>query len=143
MIAIDTNLLVHAHRRDATMHAKAAACLKELAGAGSQWGICHHSLVEFYGVVTRRNLWARPSPPEVALDQMQAWRESPSFHLLLDNEISLEWMERLARQAKLQGAVIHDARIAACCLSHGATELWTVDRDFSLFPQLKTRNPLA
>lgn len=41
-----------------------------------------------------------------------------------------------------RGALIHDARIAACCLTGGVGELWTVDRDFSRFPALKTRNPL-
>jgi predicted nucleic acid-binding protein len=29
------------------------------------------------------------------------------------------------------------------CLQHGVRELWTADRDFSAFPQLKTHNPLV
>jgi len=32
--------------------------------------------------------------------------------------------------------------VAALCLEHGITELWTADRDFSRFPALKVRNPL-
>ncbi len=44
--------------------------------------------------------------------------------------------------AKSQGAAIHDARIAAICLSHGVAELWSADRDFSRFPTLSVRNPL-
>lgn len=38
---------------------------------------------------------------------------------------------------------IHDARIAALYLHHGVTELWSADRDFSFFPQLRVRNPLV
>jgi predicted nucleic acid-binding protein len=38
--------------------------------------------------------------------------------------------------------MVHDARIAAICIGHGVTELWTADRDFSRFPTLATRNPL-
>ncbi len=45
-------------------------------------------------------------------------------------------------QARIAGGKLHDARIAAVCLNHGVDELWTADRDFSLFPGLKTRNPL-
>jgi predicted nucleic acid-binding protein len=41
------------------------------------------------------------------------------------------------------GPLVHDARIAALCLAHGVTELWTLNRDFSRFPALKTRNPLG
>jgi hypothetical protein len=43
----------------------------------------------------------------------------------------------------LEGSRIHDARIAAICLHHGVGELWSADRDFSAFPQLKVRNPLV
>jgi predicted nucleic acid-binding protein len=41
------------------------------------------------------------------------------------------------------GPLFHDARIAAICLSHGVTALWTADRDFSRFPALRTHNPLV
>jgi len=44
-------------------------------------------------------------------------------------------------ETKVAGPRIHDARIAAVCLAHGVTELWTADRDFSRFPALRTRNP--
>jgi hypothetical protein len=43
----------------------------------------------------------------------------------------------------IAGPLVHDARIAAICLQHGVRELWTADRDFSRFPQLKTVNPLV
>jgi hypothetical protein len=48
----------------------------------------------------------------------------------------------LLETSGVAGAKVHDARIAALCLSHGVAELWTADRDFSRFPSLTTRNPL-
>lgn len=42
----------------------------------------------------------------------------------------------------LKGPMIHDARIAAICLSHGVKKLWTCDRDFARFPSLRHENPL-
>ena len=64
--------------------------------------------------------------------------------LALDFETPRAWevIARLARRAKLVGPKVHDARIAAICLSHGVDVLFTADRDFSHFPDLKTRNPL-
>jgi predicted nucleic acid-binding protein len=41
------------------------------------------------------------------------------------------------------GPQVHDARVAALCRLHGIRELWTADRDFSRFPQLRVRNPLV
>jgi hypothetical protein len=45
-------------------------------------------------------------------------------------------------RAGLAGGAVHDARIAAICMAHGVGELWTRDRDFSRFPDLRTRDPL-
>jgi predicted nucleic acid-binding protein len=44
---------------------------------------------------------------------------------------------------KVTGPLVHDARVAALCLSHGIRELWSADRDFDRFPQLKVTNPLV
>jgi predicted nucleic acid-binding protein len=37
----------------------------------------------------------------------------------------------------------HDARVAAICLQHGVTKLFSADRDFSKLPELQTVNPLT
>jgi predicted nucleic acid-binding protein len=83
-----------------------------------------------------------PSSPLQAEDQIAAWRESPSLRILTDSTEDLSQLLKVANAAKVQGPMIHDARIANCCLSHGVNELWTVDRDFGRFKALKTRNPL-
>lgn len=44
-----------------------------------------------------------------------------------------EWQAR-ARKCLVDLGKVYDARIAAVCLDHGVAELWTADRDFSLFP---------
>lgn len=143
MIALDTNILVHGHRRDAALHGEASKVIRELAEGVAPWGICYHSLVEFYAVVTRAGLWQVPSRPEQAMEQIAAWRESPSLRILHDAEDSLEVLGQLALGGAVTGGMVHDARIVACCLVHGVDELWTVDRDFSRFPRLRYRNPLA
>lgn len=48
----------------------------------------------------------------------------------------------LARPARLQEPIIHDARIAAICHYHGVRELWSAERDFSRFAAVQVRNPL-
>jgi hypothetical protein len=142
MIALDTNILVHAHRRNASLHLEANNCLRELSEAAAPWFVCFHSLVEFYGIVTHPKIWATPSTPTQGADQIAAWRESPSLRILTDLPDHIDKLLELASAGKVVGPMIHDARIASCCLSHGVRELWTIDRDFSRFPELKARNPL-
>lgn len=142
MIALDTNILVHAHRRDASLHEVAKDCVKELAENPIPWAICYHSLIEFYGIITQPRIWSSPSSPEQAKKQIFAWKESPSLKILTDTPDDIGDLLNLASVAKVTGAMIHDARIANCCVVNGIRELWTVDRDFSRFPKLRTRNPL-
>jgi len=143
MIAADTNLLVHAHQREASLHAKAKEVIRSLAESPTPWAVCLHCFVEFYGVVTHPKLWQKPSTPEQALDQISAWRDSPSLRVLCDTSGVLDKLAELAVSGNVRGALIHDARIAASCLAGGVGELWTVDRDFSRFPAIKSRNPLV
>jgi len=142
MIAVDTNLLVHAHQREASLHEKAKEVIRNLAQSPTPWAVCLHCFVEFYGVVTHPKLWKQPSTPEEAIDQIRAWQESPSLRVLCDTPGVLDKLAEFAVNGTVRGALIHDARIAASCLVGGVGELWTVDRDFSRFPALKTRNPL-
>lgn len=142
MIAVDTNILVHAHRRDASLHERAQSLVRQLAESATPWAVCYHTLVEFYAVVTRRGLWQRPSTPKLAINQIEAWRESPSLRILHDTDHSLGLLQALAAAASVTGGKIHDARITAWCETQGIHKLWTVDRDFSRFPQLRCRNLL-
>jgi predicted nucleic acid-binding protein len=52
-------------------------------------------------------------------------------------------LRKSAVARRVSGPLIHDARIAALCRQHGVTELWSADRDFSRFPDLKVVNPLV
>ena len=78
-----------------------------------------------------------------ALAAVDAWVAAGNVNLLSESPGYFEKLRDLTLAAKLSGPRIHDARIAALCLHHGVHELWTADRDFSMFPKLKTRNPLV
>ena len=99
--------------------------------------------MEFYGIATHQKIWEKASSPLEASDQIAAWRESPSLRILADLPEHINSLMELADAGKISGPMIHDARIANCCLSYGVQELWTVDRDFSRFPKLTTKNPLV
>ena len=79
---------------------------------------------------------------DVALDAVRRLLTSLSGGFLAEGEGYLDALERIARPALLQGAIVHDARIAALCVYHGVRVLWSADRDFSRFPDLTVVNPL-
>ncbi len=143
MIAVDTNVLVYAHREDSAWHDAAYGCVGSLAEQRDPWAIPWPCIHEFLAIVTHPRIYNPPTPLATALDQVQAWLESPSLVLIAETEEYWQRLERVLRSARSSGPRIHDARIAALCLEHGITELWTADRDFSRFPALRVRDPLV
>ena len=142
MIAVDTNILVYAHRKDSEFHEPASTLLRALAEGAHAWSIAWPSVHEFYSIVTHPRIYRPPTPPERALAQIDAWLASPSLVLL--GETSKHWtnLRAMIVEARIEGARVHDARIAALCVQHGVRELLSADRDFSRFPQIAVRNPL-
>ena len=142
MIAVDTNILVAAHRRDHPFFERASTIVRELAEGQEAWGIPLHSLIEFYGKVTHKRIWVRPSTPAESWAQIEAWKKSPTLTLLSTSLQVLPLLRNICESHHVGGASIHDARIAATCLQHKVSVLLTFDRDFSRFSELRTRNPL-
>lgn len=142
MIAIDTNLLVYAHRSDAAFHEAARNCVEQLVGSGAPWALPWPCVHEFIAVVTHPRIYKRPTPLAQAMAELRALAASGNAHLLAEAPGYFERLEALATAAHVSGGAIHDARIAALCLNHGVRELWSADRDFSRFANLRVRNPL-
>lgn len=142
LIAIDTNILVHAHRRDSDWHERAAALIKELAEGRIQWAVPWPCMHEFIAVVTHPRIYAPPSSVGQAAAQVDAWIASPSLALLGESRDHWPVLRELVLNGRIHGPLVHDARVAALCLTHGVRELLTADRDFSRFPKLSVRNPL-
>ena len=143
MIAIDTNLLVYAHRAESSFHADAARSITELAEGRGAWAIPWPCVHEFYSIVTHPGIFTTPTPVDLALRQIDIWLEAPGLHLLGESDQHWPLLRKLLGKGKVPGPMVHDARIAALCLSHGVSELWSADRDFNRFPSLRVRNPLA
>ena len=144
MIAVDTNVLVYAHRRESRHHAAAASLLRALAEGDAPWAIPWPCCYEFLSVVTNPRIWRDDATsPDQAWRQVAAWIASPSLRMIGETDDFAEILERFVRRPRVLGAVVHDARIAAICVAHGAEALLTRDRDFALFPELRTRDPFA
>lgn len=142
MVAVDTNILVYAHRADSRWHQQADQVVAELAEGKSAWSIPWPCLYEFYAIVTHPRIYNPPTPPADALIQIGNWLQSPSLTLLHEGEGFWETLESVLKKSAVQGGAVHDARIAALCLRHGVKKLFSADRNFSRFPDLRTENPL-
>jgi toxin-antitoxin system PIN domain toxin len=143
LIAVDTNILVYAHREDSPFHGAASERMTELAEGSATWAIPWPCVHEFLAIVTHPRIYSPASPLARALDQVDAWIESPTLVLLA--EVAEHWstLRALLATGRTVGPRVHDARIVALCRQHGIRELWSADRDFNRFAGLSVVNPLV
>jgi toxin-antitoxin system PIN domain toxin len=143
LIAVDTNILVYAHREDSPFHQTAAERLAELAEGLATWAIPWPCLHEFLSIVTHPKIYAPPTPLAYALDQVDAWLLSPTVTLLSETTQHWPTLRALVVDGRVSGPRVHDARVAALCQQHGVHQLWSVDRDFNRFAGISVINPLV
>jgi uncharacterized protein len=142
MIAVDTNILVYAHREDSSFHIRADEELTRLAESGQAWAIPWSCLHEFIAIVTHPSIFKPPTPLEDALKQIDCWTACPSLSLI--GELSDYWvsLKKVLEKTKICGPQVHDARIATICQQHNVKALMSADRDFSRYSFIKVFNPM-
>jgi toxin-antitoxin system PIN domain toxin len=143
MIAVDTNILVYAHRRDSEYHDQAAQALRQLIESGRAWLMPWPCVREFINIVTHPRIYRPPSSLDEAFGQIEIWFDCPNNRCLGEDDSYWDTFKQVTRQGKMVGPMIHDAHVAALCIMSGVTELWSADRDFNRVKGLKIINPLV
>jgi uncharacterized protein len=142
MTAVDTNLLVYAHRGDAEWHETAKRRLKDLAESGLPWAIPWPCIHEFLSIVSSPRVFATPTPLPHAIEQVEVWMQSPALHLIGEGPGHWKRLRSALEAGSITGGKVHDARIHAICRDQGVSVLWSADRDFNRFQGLRVVNPL-
>jgi uncharacterized protein len=143
VIAVDTNILVAFQRKEYPWHDKAFETIRALAEEYPLWAIPWPCIHEWIAIVTHPRIFKAPNTLDETLAAISVLMESPSLKMIGEGPQYMRHFEGVLKAGTISGPKVHDARIAAICLENGVRELWTLDRDFSRFPSLKTRNPLA
>lgn len=142
MIAIDSNILIYAHREDSHWHKPAITRLAGLIENNAPWAITWPSIHEFIAIVTSLRAYRPATPLDRALDQIESWMQSPSLHLLGEPAGYWAGLKVTLRSGRITGGATHDARIFTICRMHGVREIWSADRDFTRFAGVRIVNPL-
>lgn len=142
MIAVDTNILIYAHRSDSPWHSIADRCVTTLAESGSPWMIPWPCIYEFMSIVTNLRIYQPPTSLEDAISQVECWLECPTLLVVGESTDYFLVFKDVLQHGKVSGPLVHDARVFSICLQHGVKILWSADRDFTRFEGLNIENPL-
>jgi len=136
----DVNILVAAHRGDHPMHERCRAVLDGPGRAG--FAGCAHIWNGFLRLVTHPKVFAAPTPLELALATVSAWRQRLDFRSLPDTPAVWETFATLCRRRHAQGNAVYDLHLAALAMAHGAV-LVSSDPGFAQLDGLAWRAPEA
>lgn len=138
MIAVDTNVLVYAHREELPGHVQARRRLTELAEGTARWAIPVFCLGEFIRVITHPRVFDPPFTVDEACEALSRVAASPSLLFLVPGDRFWPLLDEAVREADAIGNLAFDAQIVALCREAGVTNLLTEDRDFDRFSGLQT-----
>ena len=142
MIAVDTNILIYAHRTESPFHSVAKPLIEELAGSGLTWAIPWPCVHEFLGIMTNSRIYKPSISLEEALARIDDLKFCPTLHFLGETDSYWNLFKETSKKSKMVGPQIHDVRVAAICLANHVKVLWSADRDFTRIDGLKVINPL-
>jgi toxin-antitoxin system PIN domain toxin len=142
MLAPDVNVLVYAHRAELPEHARCRRWLEDAVNADAGFALADIVLSGFLRVVTHPRIFSIPTPLADALAGASALREQPNRVALVPGPRHWSIFERLCRETRAKGNLVPDAYLAALAIEAGC-EWVTTDRDYSRFPGLRWRSPLA
>jgi toxin-antitoxin system PIN domain toxin len=143
VIAIDTNLLVYAHRSATPEHRVAQTAIETACSSRSGCGIAASSIAEFYSIVTHPAARGRPSTAREAAAFLRALQEDGGLEVWGPGPQFATRLLQTAGDLNVRGARVFDLQIAICALDGGATELWTHDSAFVKVPGLRFHDPLS
>ena len=142
MIVPDINLLVFAYNEAAPRHDAARAWLEGLMTGRERVGLPWAVVVGFIRLVTHAAVLEQPLSPRAALERVHQWFTREHVQSLDPGPRHLVILEELFDSTGVGGSLATDTHLAALAIEHQC-ELHSSDADFSRFPGLRWRNPLA
>lgn len=106
------------------------------------YGMSELVLASFIRILTNPRAFSVPTTLVDAVRAAERLKERPNCVLVSPGPMHWTIFLRLCKEAGAKGNLVADAHLAALAIESGS-EWITTDRDFSRFPGLRWRHPLA
>ena len=116
--------------------------LQGLIDSDTSFGVAELVLGGFLRIVTHPRAFSPPEPIDSALEFAETLRGHPNAVPVAPGQRHWNIFSRLCRDVDAKGNLVPDAYLAALAIESGS-EWITTDRDYSRFPGLRWRHPLA
>jgi toxin-antitoxin system PIN domain toxin len=142
MTLVDANLLLYAYDPRSRHHSASKAWLESTLAGPALVRFAWVTLWAFLRISTNPRVYELPLSMSEAEQAVSSWLAQPAVGILDPGERHWDILRRLTKDGQAAGSLVMDAALAALAIEHGAT-LYTTDRDFARFTELRWSNPIA
>ena len=142
MILVDANLLLYAEDQISPYHDAARNWWDTQLSGTLPVCLAWTVLCAFIRIGTNPRVFEHPLSLDQAISRVQSWMDQPCTRLIHPTERHWVVFKEMLTGGKAVANLVMDAYLAALAIEHGC-ELISTDADFSRFPKLKWRNPIA
>jgi uncharacterized protein len=141
-VTVDANVLVYASNEADRVHAVARALVERLAGGPGLVYLFWPTLLGYLRIVTHPAILPRPLAPAAAIGNVTSLVSLP--HVRTPGEADGFWdVFQATAGAQVRGNDVPDAHLAALMRQHGVATIYTRDRDFRRFEDLRVEDPFS
>jgi len=142
LILVDANILLYAEDRLSARHDAACKWWDAQLSGSSPVCLCWTVLCAFIRIGTNPRVFEHPLALDQAITRVESWLNQPCTRLIHPTERHWVVFQEMLAGGQATANLVTDAHLAALAMEHGCV-LISTDADFSRFPKLKWKNPLA
>lgn len=141
--AIDANILLYASDASSAFHERALAAVRGCAEGPELLYLPWPTIMAYLRIATHPAIFERPLSPAEAAANINALLTLPHVRPLGEGDGFWGVYQRTVAGIAVRGNLVPDAHLAALLRQHGVLTLWTHDRDFRKFGDIRIRDPFA
>jgi toxin-antitoxin system PIN domain toxin len=116
--------------------------VEDVFSSGSPIGLPWQTICAFMRIVTNPRLSGKRFTASEVVSLVDEWIDQPNVRLLAPADNHWNFLRQMIIEGQARGPLVTDAQLAALTIEYGGV-LHTTDQDFSRFPGLRWKNPIA
>jgi toxin-antitoxin system PIN domain toxin len=142
MILVDANILLYAEDENNPLNQKAREWWDAQLSGSAPVCLCWETIGAFIRIATNRRVFETPLTVDESVSRVESWLAQPCMRIIQPTENHWSVLQKMLREGQAVANLVPDAHLAALSIEHGC-RLFSTDSDFSRFPGLRWKNPLA
>ena len=141
--SIDANVLLYASDTGSRWQKAATDFLAGVVARSELCCLAWPTMMAYLRIASHPRIFSAPLTPREAEENLNSLLELPRVRVIGEGDGFWSAYRIISAETPVRGNLVTDAHLAAILLEHGVGTLYSRDRDFLKFRNLRVRDPFA